>query len=110
MSDLIATPPLKAVVTPDMVEAGYQAFYRSEFVRRIIYREEVREMIEAALAVSPQLEALRDPPKHSYWRAGDLDCPAELKASNGEMHTLRCKVCSEESPHNPICFAAIAQT
>jgi len=31
--------------------------------------------------------------KHVYWRAGEPDCPKGLKALNGELHTLKCKVC-----------------
>lgn len=31
--------------------------------------------------------------KHIYWKAGEPDCPRELKSSNGELHTLQCKVC-----------------
>jgi len=31
--------------------------------------------------------------KHVYWAAGEPDCPRDIKARNGELHTLRCKVC-----------------
>lgn len=31
--------------------------------------------------------------KHIFWGAGEPDCPREIKAGNGELHTLRCKVC-----------------
>lgn len=47
---------------------------------------------------------LRNPPKHKFWRVGDPDCPPELKAGNGELHTLRCKVCGEESNINGPCL------
>ena len=36
--------------------------------------------------------------KHVYWAAGEPDCPREIKAPNGELHTLRCKVCGLDSP------------
>lgn len=36
--------------------------------------------------------------KHIYWAAGEPDCPKEIKAGNGELHTLRCKVCGVDSP------------
>lgn len=36
--------------------------------------------------------------KHVYWAAGEPDCPREIKAANGELHTLRCKVCGIDSP------------
>lgn len=35
--------------------------------------------------------------KHDYWQPGDPACPRELKCSNGELHTLRCKACGDES-------------
>lgn len=31
--------------------------------------------------------------KHIFWNAGEIDCPKEIKSGNGELHTLRCKVC-----------------
>lgn len=34
-------------------------------------------------------------PRHKFWGAGEPDCPPELKASNGELHTTRCKVCGD---------------
>lgn len=30
---------------------------------------------------------------HVWWGAGEKDCPRDIKASNGELHTLRCKKC-----------------
>lgn len=36
--------------------------------------------------------------KHIYWAAGEPDCPRDIKASNGELHTLRCKVCGSDNP------------
>ena len=42
--------------------------------------------------------------RHVFWYAGQPDCPKELKAPNGELHTLKCKVCGEESPRSPACF------
>lgn len=34
--------------------------------------------------------------KHVFWGAGEPECPREIKAGNGELHTLRCKVCGED--------------
>lgn len=34
--------------------------------------------------------------KHVYWNAGEPDCPRDIKASNGELHALRCKVCGQD--------------
>ena len=51
--------------------------------------------------------ALRNPPRHDFWGAGEPDCPREIKAGNGELHTLRCKVCGEDNPRNDICRAIL---
>jgi hypothetical protein len=37
------------------------------------------------------------PCKHRTWGAGEVDCPADIKASNGEIHTRQCKVCGERN-------------
>lgn len=43
--------------------------------------------------------------KHVSWGAGDPDCPKDIKAGNGELHTLRCKVCGQDMTRaNAICF------
>jgi hypothetical protein len=42
--------------------------------------------------------------RHKFWGAGELDCPSEIKAGNGELHTLRCKVCGVDSPPDDRCF------
>lgn len=31
--------------------------------------------------------------EHMFWGAGESDCPRDIKAANGELHTLRCKRC-----------------
>lgn len=58
-------------------------------------------------AMSP--EAFERAPKHRYWAAGEPDCPRDIKASNGELHTLRCKICGLDDPRNPICAALTAK-
>ena len=45
---------------------------------------------------------------HKFWGAGEPDCPADIKASNGELHTLRCKVCGKNSDRNP-CSAIVSR-
>ena len=63
---------------------------------------------EAAEAENARLrEALANPPRHVFWGAGEPDCPREIKASNGELHTLRCKVCGLDNPRDDICRAAL---
>lgn len=51
-----------------------------------------------------ELEALIDnPPAHRFWGAGEPDCPSDIKAGNGELHTLRCKACGQDNPRNDRC-------
>ncbi|EHJ62190.1 DHH family phosphoesterase [Novosphingobium pentaromativorans] len=54
-------------------------------------------------------EMLENPPKHRYWRPGEPDCPPELKAGNGELHTLRCKACGQDNPRDQICRAGLGE-
>lgn len=35
---------------------------------------------------------------HEYFWAGEADCPKDIKAPNGELHTLRCKNCHQDDP------------
>jgi hypothetical protein len=61
-------------------------------------------------AAADEIERLRglltNPPRHKFWGAGEADCPREIKAGNGELHTLRCKVCGLDTPRNDICLTA----
>lgn len=34
---------------------------------------------------------------HKFWGAGEPDCPKDIKSSNGELHTLRCKICGKNA-------------
>ena len=51
-------------------------------------------------------EFIASPPRHKYWGAGEVDCPSEIKAPNGELHTMRCKVCGLDNPRSEICQLA----
>ena len=44
---------------------------------------------------------------HVWWGAGDPDCPADIKAGNGEIHTLRCKKCGQTSPRDKACHLPV---
>lgn len=45
-------------------------------------------------------------PRHKFWGAGEPDCPPDIKASNGELHTMRCKVCGDGWRENiDVCLA-----
>ncbi len=47
-------------------------------------------------------------PKHNFWGAGEPDCPPDLKAPNGELHTMRCKVCGDGWRQSlDVCMAAL---
>lgn len=47
-------------------------------------------------------------PRHNFWRAGEPDCPKELRAADGELQTLRCKVCGEGWRKSvDVCFDAL---
>lgn len=60
-------------------------------------------MLKFARTLELELATARAPKKsHDYWRAGQPDCPPELKAG-GELHTLKCKVCGKESPRSDAC-------
>ena len=69
---------------------------------------DMQDRIEALTAENERLrEALANPPKHKYWGAGEPDCPREIKCGNGELHTLRCKVCGQDNPRDQICREAL---
>jgi hypothetical protein len=58
---------------------------------------------QAVTLLGGALQGLGGPPKHDYWRPGQADCPEEIKAGNGELHTLRCKRCGQDNPRSNIC-------
>lgn len=58
-----------------------------------------------------ELEALlANPPKHKFWGPGEPDCPRDIKAANGELHTLRCRVCGLDNPRDDACTPPDANT
>ena len=63
--------------------------------------KELRSEIERLRA------ALLKPPRHKFWGAGEPDCPPEIRASNGELHSVQCKRCGLVNPKNDICLAAL---
>ncbi len=64
--------------------------------------------LEAAEIENNRLkEFIANPPRHKFWGAGEKDCPREIKAGNGELHTLKCKACGAENPRNDICHASL---
>ncbi len=87
---------------------------RAKSVPRGMDAVRVRLMMELAwakhadLPVSEVCQRIMDrfvnPPKHRFWGSGEADCPADIKASIGELHTLRCKVCGEDAGSDNRCF------
>jgi hypothetical protein len=78
-------------------DAGYQAIMDDPQLanaRRRLSLHEIRLIVKHARAFT----------KHRFWGAGEPDCPREIKAGNGELHTLRCKVCEQDSPSDERCF------
>jgi len=61
--------------------------------------ERLAEDLRRARDEIRRLQAIvANPPKHVFWGAGEADCPREIKAGNGELHTLKCKICGAENP------------
>ena len=58
----------------------------------------------ACRLVEAHESVLLNPPQHSFWGAGEADCPRDIKAGNGELHTLRCKRCGLDNPGHTACF------
>lgn len=56
--------------------------------------KQMREYADAALRSQGQAVDA----KHEYFYAGQPDCPADVKAPNGELHTLRCRRCGQDNP------------
>lgn len=79
-----------------------------EIYGRLARAEALRKAADRIEALSARVreleEALENPPKHKFWGAGEPDCPREIKAGNGELWKLRCKVCGQDNPpSNSIC-------
>lgn len=54
------------------------------------------DLVQAVLKrLAPTQPEPTKPSRHKFWGAGEPDCPQELKAGNGELHTMQCKVCGD---------------
>ena len=84
-------------------------FGRSEWLDLLMAVQDGRATCMRGLEIiEREMEMLLNPPKHVYWGAGEQDCPKDIKAPNGELHTLQCKVCGLKSPRNMACRAHLA--
>jgi hypothetical protein len=86
-------------------EGGVRFTVRSEGENPVTASYELPKA-EAIALLGKALVGLGGPLKHDYWMAGQADCPREIKAGNGELHTLRCKRCGEDNPRGQICLPA----
>ena len=90
------------------------AVYDSEGdpVRLTVTADRIDRYADAIATLRAEIVSLRqfidEPPQHDFWGAGEPDCPKDIKAGNGELHTLRCKVCGVDNPGDQICRAALA--
>ncbi len=101
----LSQPPIAS--TSDAREAVLNdiAVMMSEFVDNW---PEPKKIDTALALIAKTMRAALDPPKHKFWMPGEPDCPREIKARNGELHTLRCKVCGQDSPRDPFCRKALS--
>ena len=71
-------------------------------------REIARQRRATLTAIEEMMDefvtAAINPASHNYWGAGEAECPSDIKAGNGELHTLRCKVCGRDNPEDNRCF------
>ena len=98
-------PPAKGYVgyvKIQEVEGGIRFLVRSEGEQPVT-ASYVVPTAEASGLLAQALVFLGDPPHHDFWSAGDPGCPADVKAGNGELHTLRCKRCGQDSPRSHVC-------
>lgn len=78
------------------------ALYREIRPGNVYFCDESKKWQRAACFKPVVKPATVDRP-HDYWRAGEPDCPSDVKAANGELHTLRCRVCGEDDPRTAAC-------
>lgn len=88
---------MSAVQIEDPVWAAIMADEQLANARRKLSFHEIRLIIRHAQS---------NRRRHKLWGAGEADCPREIKAGNGELHTLRCKVCGADNPPDDICTGA----
>ena len=66
--------------------------------------DKIKTVSTALALLDKTLQSALNTKKHDYWGAGEADCPKEIKAGNGELHTLRCKTCGNENPLSDQCI------
>lgn len=71
---------------PGATDAERAAWLADKIVAQGDYAKEAAEMLRRWPSQAR---------RHQFWGAGEPDCPPDLKAANGELHTMRCKVCGD---------------
>jgi hypothetical protein len=93
----------KAPENPEKVRAGKLWDVGPSIIGRLQHIDHLQRYQIACL--ERRLALALNPPKHRFWGAGEPDCPREIKAGNGELHTLRCKICGQDDPRDDVCIA-----
>jgi hypothetical protein len=114
-----ASPVAAPIFTPERIAAAHAETARLQSDLDITNADHIALWLEANMSDSPLgwlacriVEAheavLQNPPKHNFWSSGEPGCPSEIKAGNGELHTLRCKHCGQDNPRNDRCHGGVA--
>lgn len=76
-------------------------------VEDLLWRVSIGEIshLVAAKTILDSMSALASHrvESHVFWRAGEINCPPDIKAPNGELHTMKCKACGQSGPMSAIC-------
>ena len=86
-----------------------QRGFTDEWVQDCFARHREASIAPYVEALRKAREAIEHPSKHRFWGAGEPDCPPDIKAGNGELHTLRCKVCGTEKVSDHCASRILAQ-
>lgn len=98
-----------ALVAAQPASDGESAFDRIK-ADPTLARARAKLSADEIVKIIRHVKAAYAPRKHVFWGAGEPDCPREIKASNGELHTLRCKACGLDNPRDEYCAAAVVST
>lgn len=86
---------------------GWKAFNGDSLPDWKTFRNDPKKTAQATAWISTALNAVEIMRReHIFWGAGEHDCPKDLKAPNGQLHTLQCKICGCRNPRDRVCFSA----
>lgn len=79
-------------------------FGRAEWLDLLMCCQDGKVSCMRALEIiEREIELSQNSSKHIYWGVGEEECPIDIKAANGELHTLKCKLCGLENPKDNRC-------